>query len=35
MHLFELDVPPQVGNEQQMPGWISGSGALMKDDSFL
>lgn len=34
-HLFEFDVPPQVGNGLQMPGWISGSGALMKDDSFL
>lgn len=33
-HIFELDVPPQVGNEQQMPGWISVQ-ALMKDDRFL
>lgn len=33
-HIFELDVPPQVGNEQQMPDWISEL-ALMKDDRFL
>lgn len=33
-HIFELGVPPQVGNEQQMPDWISVL-ALMKDDRFF
>lgn len=33
-HILELDVPLQVGNEQQMPDWISEL-ALMKDDRFL
>lgn len=33
-YIFEFDVPPQVGNEQQMPDWISEL-ALMKDDRFL